>query len=120
MPKLYFYDLGLRNFLVNNFEPILIRSDRGALLENAVVRQLTERAGLAVGDQMKFWRYHTGAEVDIIFTGKIAFEIKFTPKLLKKSRYRMFLERYPDIKFNLVSLTDIHQGEIPVWEPWLL
>ena len=39
MPKVYFYDTGLRNALVNNFDPLPLRPDRGALIENAVYIQ---------------------------------------------------------------------------------
>lgn len=120
MPKVYFYDLGLRNFLVNNFDSVLIRSDRGALLENAVVRQLAERSGIIIEDKIKFWRYKTGAEVDIIFEEKMAFEVKFDVDFFNKSKYRIFFEKYPEIKFNLVSFTQKDSNDFPVWEPWLL
>jgi len=120
MPKVYFYDLGLRNFLVNNFDSVLVRSDRGALLENAVVRQLAERSGIIIEDKIKFWRYKTGAEVDIIFEEKMAFEVKFDANLFNKSKYRIFFEKYPEIKFNLVSFTQRDSNDFPFWEPWLL
>jgi len=53
MPKVYFYDTGLRNFLTNNFEPLLNRQDRGEILENAVVRHLAERAGFLTEEKNK-------------------------------------------------------------------
>jgi hypothetical protein len=120
MPKIYFFDSGLRNFLVNNFDPVPIRSDRGILLENSVIRQLAERSGLLVEEKVKFWRYRTGAEVDMIFDEKIAFEIKYDCGSLKMNKYRMFFELYPEVEFNLVSLAGTSRKRIPVWEPWLL
>ncbi|MEO0095025.1 MAG: ATP-binding protein [candidate division WOR-3 bacterium] len=120
MPKVYFYDLGLRNFLVNNFDPVPVRSDRGILLENAAVRQLVERAGILPEDMIKFWRYKTGAEIDIIFDDKIAFEVKFDANLFRKNKSRTFFEHYPEIKFNLVAMEQYKKLEFPVWEPWLL
>ncbi len=120
MPKVYFYDLGIRNFLVDNFNSVPIRSDRGILLENAVVRQLAERAGTFPEEKIKFWRYKTGAEVDIIFEEKMAFEVKFNAALFKQSKYHKFFEQYPDIKFNLVSISQKNGRKFPIWEPWLL
>lgn len=35
-PKMYFNDLGLRNYFVRNFEPIGLREDKGALFENFI------------------------------------------------------------------------------------
>jgi predicted AAA+ superfamily ATPase len=120
MPKVYFYDTGLRNFLINNFEPLLNRQDRGEILENAVMRQLAERAGILTEEKIKFWRYRTGAEVDFIFEEKIAFEVKFDAHSFKKSKYSLFMEKYPGINFNLVSFSDEPKIELPIWKPWLL
>ena len=120
MPKIYFYDLGLRNFLVNNFDSVLTRMDRGALLENAVVRQLAERTGSLVEERVKFWRNRAEAEVDFIFDEKIGFEVKFDATLLKQSKYRMFVQQYPTINLNLVTLVRTENARFPVWEPWLV
>ena len=35
--KIYFYDLGIRNALINNFNPLELRSDIGALWENFLI-----------------------------------------------------------------------------------
>ena len=40
MPKVFFYDLGLRNALINNFEHISARGDAGQLFENFIVTEL--------------------------------------------------------------------------------
>lgn len=45
MPKVYFTDPGLRNFLVNDFQPWFSRKDQGQLLENGVFRQLVDCYG---------------------------------------------------------------------------
>ena len=39
MPKIYFYDLGLRNALINNFEPVNVRGDAGQMFENFIVSE---------------------------------------------------------------------------------
>ena len=38
-PKYYFYDLGIRNALINNFNPINLRNDVGELWENYIISE---------------------------------------------------------------------------------
>ncbi len=107
MPKAYFYDLGLRNVLVNYFAPFEQRSDKGALLENYVFRRLTE---LYAHDQIKFWRTADGNEVDFVveetaFNGK-AFETKFNPNEANPNKYRKFTEAYPQFPLDFRSWGD--------------
>jgi predicted AAA+ superfamily ATPase len=120
MPKIYFHDVGLRNFFANNFESILTRGDRGELLENAVIRQLVERAGYLAEEKIRFWRSKVGPEVDIIYNDIMAFEVKFETRQFKENRYRQFFETYPGIDFNLVSYSGDPAEKFPVWEPWLI
>ena len=101
MPKIYFYDLGLRNFFTNNLEPLEKRDDKGALLENAVFRQFRE---LFEKDQLKFWRTVQKNEVDFIVSEKKAFEVKINPNNFKKSKYKKFLELYSDIDLSIISI----------------
>jgi len=120
MPKIYFCDLGLRNFFANNFETILTRADRGELLENAVIRQFAERAGYLAEEKIKFWRIKTGTEVDIIYENKFAFEVKFEGRLFKESKYKQFFELYTELNFNIISFKGEDLGKYVVWEPWLI
>ncbi len=66
-PKVYFFDLGLRNFLIKNFNPLSIRNDMGAMLENFVWSELYKQSPLG---EIKFWRTKSGAEVDFIIERK--------------------------------------------------
>ena len=43
MPKVYFIDIGLRNYLINNFESFDTRLDKGIVLENLVFRSFYEK-----------------------------------------------------------------------------
>lgn len=100
MPKVYFSDLGLRNVLINYFEGLDRRNDKGALLENYIYRRLTEQYSK---DQIKFWRTADGNEVDFVveetaFNGK-AIEVKFNATDVSQSKYKKFMEAYP--KFPL-------------------
>ncbi len=120
MAKVFFYDLGLRNFFVNNFNSPLLRMDKGQLLENAVFRQLAERSGVLTNEEIKYWRTQTRVEIDFIFREKWAFEIKFTPRLFKEKKYTLFFKNYPEIEFNLVALEDTGKGKHTLWWPWWL
>lgn len=73
-PKIYFFDSGLRNYIVGNFNAPADRADKGALWENFIFSELikTER-------QINFWRAKSGREVDFIYetaAGLVAIESK--------------------------------------------
>lgn len=62
-PKVYFYDCGMRNFLIQNFGDLSLRTDAGALVENFVFNRLKEKYP---SHPVRFWRTKSGAEVDFI------------------------------------------------------
>jgi len=101
MPKIYFWDLGLRNFFLSNFKGINLRQDQGQLLENAVFRELAEKHPI---EKIKFWRTIQKNEVDFVINGNLAYEVKVDSKQFRISRYKKFLENYPKIELLLVSL----------------
>lgn len=104
MPKIYFLDLGLRNCLLMNFQPIHIRADRGELWENAVFRNLVDQFGT---EEIRFWRTADGKEVDFVLPGieqPKAFEVKVDEKSNNLSKYKLFTENYPSIPFNFTNL----------------
>ena len=117
MPKVYFIDSGLRNFFVSNFKSFELRDDKGALLENAVFRQLLEHYSL---DEMRFWRTIQKQEIDFVVAEKEAFEVKVNSESFKKGRYTVFLQNYPDIPLRIVSLivSERDKEKLPVIEPW--
>lgn len=86
--KVYFYDTGLRNAVIGNFQPLSQRIDKGALWENFVIserlKQLQHHQRHAKG---YFWRTTRQQEIDYIEeeNGQLrAFEIKWkSPKRLK-------------------------------------
>lgn len=78
-PKVYFFDSGFRNSLINNTNPFSQRSDFGAMVENVVFMKLK----MILGDSAKinFWRTKTGAEVDfaVNIAGEVfPIEVKFS------------------------------------------
>ncbi len=101
MPKIYFSDLGLKNFFLSNFNSLETREDKGTLLENAVFRQLIEKYPK---DEIKFWRTTNQNEIDFVVKEKRAFEVKINPKKIKELSYKKFFENYPNIEFSIVSI----------------
>jgi len=115
MPKIYFLDLGLRNFFMNNFNSFQIREDKGPLLENACFRQLLERYDES---KIKFWRTIQKNEVDFIVNEKEALEVKVNPSRFKKKDYKVFLENYPNMTLSLVSMDGAKEWGFDVSEVW--
>jgi hypothetical protein len=62
-PKVYFHDLGLRNHVLSNFNPIENRTDAGALIENHVLLCLRN---IFPDKNLNYWRTTAKAEVDFV------------------------------------------------------
>jgi predicted AAA+ superfamily ATPase len=97
MPKVYINDIGLRNILVNYFNPIEQRADKGEILESLVFRILNEKYE---SNQVKYWRTADGNEVDFIvetsYLKGFAVEVKFNEREAKISKYTKFIQNYPN------------------------
>lgn len=97
--KIYFYDNGIRNALIQNFNPIAVRQDMGALWENFFVSE-RKKYNHYNGRYVKsyFWRTTQQQEIDYIeetdgtFT---AFEMKWNPRKANASFPSTFLNAYP-------------------------
>ncbi len=99
-PKVFFYDLGLRNVILNSFEEELIDGD---LYENFIATQLLRK-----DTKLKYWRTKSKAEVDfIIEKGKnlIGIEVKTYLKSnnVEKSM-RSFIQKYLPKECFILSL----------------
>lgn len=105
MSKIYFYDLGIRNALIDNFNPLDLRPDKGQLWENfLLVERWKKRAYLNRFDNMYFWRTYTGAELDYIEEsgGSLSgFEFKYRPQ--KPRPPKTWLETYPGATFTQID-----------------
>jgi predicted AAA+ superfamily ATPase len=95
--KIYFYDTGVRNMVIGNFNALALRQDKGALWENFM---MAERMKLLSYSQSLakpyFWRTTTQQEVDYIETNAdavSAFEFKWAST--KKAKLpKSFIEAY--------------------------
>ena len=105
MPKVYFNDIGMRNILLEDFSPLIRRSDKGALLENYAFLRLRDK----FGGKLNFWRTADMKEIDFIVTrgGRPmqAYELKFNSSKFNRSRYRKFTDNYEGVKFECISYT---------------
>lgn len=67
MGKIYFYDLGVRNILIDNLKSLKDRNDPGQLWENfLIVERMKYLAYTHHSASTYFWRTHTGSELDYI------------------------------------------------------
>jgi uncharacterized protein len=106
--KVYFVDLGVRNALINNFNPMASRNDAGALWENFCINELRKKH---INSQTKttqyYWRGISG-EVDLVENSKgewKAFECKYGDKKPKIPLY--FKQLFPDLKVEVLNPTTL-------------
>ncbi|MEQ8240092.1 MAG: ATP-binding protein [Cyclobacteriaceae bacterium] len=104
--KIYFYDNGIRNAVIGNFQPITSRTDIGALWENFLI---SERMKKVAYDRMYaakyFWRTTQQQEIDYLEEVNqefYAFEMKWNPKAKAKFS-KTFLNAYPVISSQVVN-----------------
>ena len=97
--KIYFYDTGIRNAVIDNFKLLDYRQDVGALWENFIIVERMKVNSYAERFRRSyFWRTHGKQEIDYVedTAGKLhAYEIKWKPK--RKVKFpKIFLEAYPE------------------------
>ena len=104
--KWYFYDTGVRNAVINNFNPPIRRDDVGALWENFVIIERRKALAYARRDGAAyFWRTYEQNEIDLIEDrdGQLfAYECKWNPKAKTKAP-KQFLEAYPAAQYQVIT-----------------
>ncbi|MCM8831836.1 MAG: ATP-binding protein [Candidatus Omnitrophica bacterium] len=119
-PKVYFYDMGTRNYFLKDFTDFNSRVDNSFLIENYIFSELIKKSDFLT--QIKFWRDKNGREVDFIIERENqieAYEVKYKStikmkdlanllyfkKIYKKAKLFLFNIVKPEIKIkNLTSL----------------
>jgi len=101
-PKIFFIDNGFRNAIIDNFQEIENRSDKGQLNENFVSSEIVKNE-----KEARYWRTKSKAEIDFILekAGKIIpLEVKSDLKepKISKSMYS-FSEKYKTKKVFILS-----------------
>jgi predicted AAA+ superfamily ATPase len=103
--KYYFIDLGIRNAIINNFNPIPVRNDVGQLWENyCVIERIKRNGNTQQLFNTWFWRTYDQKEIDYIeeADGKLsAYEFKWSDKPGKPPK--AFLEGYPGSDYKVIT-----------------
>ena len=103
-PKLYFMDLGLRNFVINNFNELALRNDQGDLFENFYLLELLKSDFHSL-NRINFWRTTNQTEIDFIIMEENktrAIEVKWEKSTRPKS-FRTLERYYPEIETDVIT-----------------
>jgi len=104
--KIYFYDNGLRNAMILQFNPVELRGDIGALWENFLISERIKYLEYnRIFSNRYFWRTTSQQEIDFIeeYNGKISgFEFKWNSKRKVRS-YKSFINAYPNSTIQIIS-----------------
>ncbi|PIS09062.1 ATPase [Candidatus Beckwithbacteria bacterium CG10_big_fil_rev_8_21_14_0_10_34_10] len=103
--KIYFYDTGIRNALINNLNPLDLRQDVGALWENFMISErIKNNFNLGTDFNYYFWRTHQKEKIDYLEEagGKLfGFEFKWKNSRLRKPK--TFIQTYPKSELKLIN-----------------
>jgi uncharacterized protein len=103
--KVYFYDLGVRNSLIQNFNALSLRTDVGALWENLMIIERMKRNSFEQSRPNKyFWRTYGQQEIDYIEEsgGELrGYEIKWNKKTAKPPKE--WLKTYANSSFEVIT-----------------
>jgi predicted AAA+ superfamily ATPase len=102
--RYYFYDIGLRNALISNFNSIDTRNDIGMLWENFMVMERIKKQHYhKIYSNNYYWRTYDQKEIDLIEErdGKLyGYEFKWKPK--KQKVQKAFLAAYPNASVQVI------------------
>jgi uncharacterized protein len=104
-PRFYFYDTGIRNALINNFNPLTMRDDLGMLWENyIIIERLKKQEYLNINSNNYFWRTYNQKEIDLVEEKKgklFGYEIKWQSK--KEKIPKEWKETYKNSNYQLIT-----------------
>ncbi len=104
--RYYFYDNGVRNSLIQNFNLLAVRNDVGQLWENYLMierRKANHYAGRAVNTY--FWRTYDQKELDCVEErggALYGYELKWQGQV-RKATLREFIEAYPGAQVSTIT-----------------
>jgi predicted AAA+ superfamily ATPase len=107
--KIYFWDNGVRNALINNFNELSLRQDVGSLWENFLI---SERMKFNENNErlvnVFFWRTHQKQEIDFLEeSGGVlaAFEFKWRKEKVKPPK--IFTDAYPQSQLKIINKENV-------------
>ncbi|MDT8389341.1 MAG: DUF4143 domain-containing protein [Lentisphaeria bacterium] len=103
--RYYFYDNGVRNALINNFNPLNLRADVGQLWENYILSERSKR-NLYCGRRIQsyFWRTYDQQEIDLVEEagGRLmAYEMNWATRKAKAPA--AWCKAYPESEFSVID-----------------
>lgn len=105
--KYYFYDNGIRNAVISNFNPLNLRDDTGRLWENfLVVERIKKQTYQNIFANNYFWRTWDQKEIDFIEEreGRLfGYEFKYSAKKGQKQLPQEFIETYPNSELSVIN-----------------
>ncbi len=105
MPKYYFYDIGVRNSLISNFNRLEDRDDVGKIWENfLMIERIKKNSYENFSTNYYFWRTYDQKEIDLVEenSGKLfGFEFKWGEKKTKAPK--IWLETYENASFEVIN-----------------
>ncbi len=122
-PKIYFEDLGWRNFLLKRFSPLPLREDIGQLTENFVFLQIKRN----FSGNIYYWRSKSKAEVDFVLEKEgeiIPIEVKYSPKPSLTKSFYSFISKYKPKRAFVISQKfeeiKIQNTKVIIYPIWLI
>lgn len=107
-PKIYFYDVGIRNAIIGNYDSVDIRTDRGAIFENFIISEVLKINQYSDENyDLSYWRTKSGSEVDLVLHKHdevIGCKIKVSKGTISKA----FGNRYPNAKQRVINLDNFY------------
>lgn len=105
--RYYFYDNGVRNALIQNYNPLNFRNDIGQLWENyLMIERQKANQRLSRHVNRYFWRTYDQKEVDYIEEyqgGLFGYEFKYTDGGIRKATRKEFLNAYPNAALDVIT-----------------
>ena len=106
--KIFFYDTGVRNALINDFSDLESRMDKGALFENFIISELIKQNSyLEKNYKLYYWRTKQGSEIDLVLEkGQelIGVEIKYKRRAFNQA----FSNRYPEAQLKMLTVDNFY------------
>ena len=111
--KIYFLDLGIRNSIIQNFNPLELRDDVGAIWENfCVIERIKFHFAHRRFVNFWFWRNYEQKEIDLIeeFGGELhTYEFKYNPKKKNIKMPASFAKTYQVHTLEIINTDNFYK-----------
>lgn len=109
----YFYDNGIRNAVIANFQSLNMRDDKGMLWENYLAgERLKFQHYNSIAVNNYFWRTHDMQEIDWVEdrNGKLfGYEFKFAEPTRKSKAPKAWSENYPAATYKVIHKNNFEE-----------